>query len=138
MLAYRLFHNRDRAMPRHVIGLFLAALVAAASPSTAQEMQWEDYEPRSTLVVPAHPTTASRFPFVDAHAHPSARMTPEQVDQLVAEMDAMNMAVMVNLSGRSGADLERIIANLRGRYPDRFVVFANLGFDGIDDPAGWR
>jgi predicted TIM-barrel fold metal-dependent hydrolase len=116
-----------------ILGVVTAAMLSA--PLTAQEMQWEDYEPRSTLVVPAHPRTAARFPFVDAHAHPSSRLTPTGVDSLVREMDAMNMAVMVNLSGRSGERLRQIIANLQGRYPDRFVVFANLDYGDIDDPA---
>ena len=46
------------------------------------------------------------------------------------------MRVMVNLSGGQGETFARGWKNLKGRYPKRFVVFANLDFTGIDDP-GW-
>jgi len=65
-------------------------------------------------------------------------MPPERLDQLVREMDELNMAVMVNLSGGTGERLARTIANMKGRYPGRFVVFANLDFSGIDDPDWGR
>jgi predicted TIM-barrel fold metal-dependent hydrolase len=61
-------------------------------------------------------------------------MSEEQVAALVAAMDGLNMAVMVNLSGGSGerfADGQKALA---GRYPKRFVQFANVDFSGIDDP----
>jgi predicted TIM-barrel fold metal-dependent hydrolase len=58
------------------------------------------------------------------------------VDQLVREMDAINLRVMVNLSGRSGDQLRQMVQCLKGRYPDRFVVFANIDFKDIDQP-GW-
>ena len=46
------------------------------------------------------------------------------------------MRVMVNLSGDQGAEFEKGYRNLPGRYPSRFVVFANLDFKGLGD-AGW-
>ena len=46
------------------------------------------------------------------------------------------MRVMVNLSGGQGAELETGYRNLPGRYPGRFIVFANLDYKGIDTP-GW-
>jgi len=102
----------------------------------AQEMQWEDYEPRSTLVVPEHPVTQAKFPFVDAHAHQwrIGEMSQADMDQLVAEMDAMNMAVMVNLSGGSGADLKQKVDNTERYHPGRFVHYANIDFSTVDDP----
>lgn len=101
-------------------------------------MYWEEYEPRSTLVVSAHPTTRSRYPFVDVHAHQfrAPTLSAAQVDELLAAMDEMNMAVMVNLSGGSGENLTAAVANLSGRHPGRFVNFANISFEGIDEP-GW-
>ncbi len=120
----------------------LAPLVIIAfgtAPAAAQDvnaMSFAEYEPHSMLVVPEHPVARARHPFVDVHTHPNGLMTPEEVDETVRTMDALNMAVMVNLSGRSGERLRQIIANLKGRYPDRFVVFANPSYDGIDEP-GW-
>jgi predicted TIM-barrel fold metal-dependent hydrolase len=116
--------------------VFLPALLFVALPAGAQDMSFEEYEPRSTLVVPEHPITRAKFPFIDVHAHQNraSEMNAAQVDELIEAMDAMNMAVMVNLSGGSGDRLQNAIANLEGRYPGRFVHFANINFDSIDDP----
>lgn len=121
-------------MTRLQKSLFLIVLLPFAVQ--AQEMQWEDYEPKSTLVVPAHPTSRAAFPFVDAHAHQwrIGGMTGEQIGELVAEMDEMNMAVMVNLSGGSGERLITAVNNTESHAPGRIVHFANINFDTIDDP----
>ena len=123
------------------VGPWLAGAVplllmgAAVGDLPAQEMQWEDYDPRSTLEVPEHPRTKATFPFVDVHSH---HWNPDTayVHQLVRQMDAMNMAVAVNLSGGSGESLRRKIEVMEGLYPNRFVTFANLDFEGIGEP-GW-
>ncbi|MEJ6602686.1 MAG: amidohydrolase family protein [Opitutaceae bacterium] len=112
-------------------------LLASAGVVSAQEMGFEEYEPESTLVVPENPVTSARFPFVDVHNHQSggSRMTNQSVDAVVAEMDKLNMAVMVNLSGGSGDRLKHILAKSKARHPDRFAVFANPSYDGINDPG---
>lgn len=112
----------------------VAAVIMLAYRSRAHTMTIEDYEPKSTLVVPGHVVTRARYPFIDVHNHQRTNMSAEQVATLVREMDSLNMRVMVNLSGGSGKELLRGIANLKGRYPTRFLVFANLDFSGIDDP----
>jgi uncharacterized protein len=115
-----------------VMGRCFLAAALVASMGSAQEMDFESYEPKSTLVVPENPTPRARFPFVDAHSHQRASgMTPAEVDALVEAMDAMNMAVMVNLSGGSGERLREGIARLEGRYPNRFVTFANVDLSKI-------
>jgi predicted TIM-barrel fold metal-dependent hydrolase len=53
----------------------------------------------------------------------------------VKDMDALNMRIMVNLSGGYGDRLKANVAGLKGRYPDRFAVFANIDFNGIDEPG---
>ncbi len=115
--------------------LSLVAVAAVTVPAAAQDISWIDYTPRSSLVVPMHHRTSARFPFIDAHAHSRVR-TKEALDQLVADMDGMNMGLMVNLSGGTGERLEATVELMRGHYPDRFVVFANLDYSGIDEP-GW-
>ena len=101
---------------------------------SAQTLTFEEYTPKSTLVVPSNPRTQAKFPFVDVHGHPRQMASPEKIDQLTKEMDTMNMRMMVNLDGRSGEALKKTIATMRGKYPDRFVVFANVDFTGMDDP----
>jgi uncharacterized protein len=99
----------------------------------AQTMSIEEYDPKSTLVVPQHPVKRARYPFIDVHNHQWG-LAPESVDKLVAGMDSINLRIMVNLSGGYGERLKENVAILKGRYKDRFVVFANMDFSGIDDP----
>ncbi len=104
-----------------------------AHPAAAQVMQWEDYEPVSTLVVEEHPTARALYPFVDAHAHQRglADASEARVLGLVAEMDSLNMAVMVNLSGGSGEELRRRIESTERHAPGRIVHFANVDFSSV-------
>jgi predicted TIM-barrel fold metal-dependent hydrolase len=99
----------------------------------AQTISIEEYEPKSTLVVPQHPVKRAKYPFIDVHNHQYG-LTPEKVDKLVADMDGINLRIMVNLSGGYGERLKENVAILKSRYKDRFAVFANMDFSGIDDP----
>lgn len=115
------------------------ALVGLSRPLAlpAQQMTVEEYEPRSSLVVPAHPVPRAKYPFIDVHSH-QGNPTPAAAEELIRAMDALNMGVMVNLTGRTGPQLVRGLEALAGRHPNRFVVFANVDFSGIDDPAFGR
>ena len=106
----------------------------AAPPKTPQSMTIEEYEPQSTLVVPQHPVTRAKYPFIDVHNHQDGKMSKEKLDKLVSDMDRINLRVMVNLSGGYGDRLQQGVENLKGHYPKRFVVFANIDFTGIDEP----
>ncbi|HYB53385.1 MAG TPA: amidohydrolase family protein [Thermoanaerobaculia bacterium] len=121
---------------RRLLLLELVGLFALVACVFAQTMSIEDYDPKSTLVVPQHPIERARYPFIDVHNHQDTNLSADAVAQMVREMDAMNMRVMVNLSGGQGSELVQAVATLKGRYPKRFVVFANLDFTGIDEP-GW-
>ncbi len=111
--------------------------IPAAPPAApVPTMSFEEYEPKSTLVVPAHPVQRSRFPFIDVHSHQrTSRMTPEDVTKLVADMDSLNMGVMVNLSGGSGESFQQGLAKLTQAHPKRFVQFANVDLDKISEPG---
>ena len=98
-------------------------------------MDFEKYDPVSTLKVPEHKLTRAKFPFIDVHNH-QWNMGSQDLSSLVRDMDKLNMAVMVNLSGGNGSDLERKIENVKAHYPTRFIVFANIDFSGIGD-EGW-
>ncbi len=115
---------------------FLLLTVCAAGLCVAQTLSIEEWQPKSTLVVAEHPVPRAKFPVIDVHSHHRAPLSAARLDQLIAEMDALNLRLLVNLSGGSGARLQQTVENMKGRYPDRFAVFANLDFGGIDDP-GW-
>lgn len=115
-------------------GAVFAALVAVF-PAVSQTMSIEDYEPKSTLVVPGHEVKRAKYPFVDVHNHQNIGMSEAEAAALVKEMDGLNMRVMVNLSGTSGAALASGVKTA-ATQPGRLLVFANIDFSGIDDP-GW-
>tara|TARA_R110000737_G_scaffold328978_1_gene343884 strand:+ start:1022 stop:2089 length:1068 start_codon:yes stop_codon:yes gene_type:complete len=112
----------------------------------SQEMDFESYNPQSTLVVPENPVTRAKYPFVDIHSHQS-NVNEELVAKLIREMDELNMATMVNLSGKrfsrnsdnNGAQeyMKAMIQQFNGQAPGRFIVFTNLSFNGFGNKE-WK
>ncbi|MBI0401042.1 amidohydrolase family protein [Cyclobacterium marinum] len=112
----------------------------------AQEMDFETYNPKSTLVVPEHPVKRAKFPFVDIHSH-QRNVNEPLILKLIGEMDEINMATMVNLSGkrfsRIGGDnngqeyLNSMINAFNTFAPGRFIVFTNLSFAGFGE-KDWK
>ena len=99
----------------------------------AQDLTFEEYNPKSTLVVPGAIVKKAKFPFIDVHGH-QYRMPEQDLGPVIAAMDTLNMAIMVNLSGRSGDNLKKSVKNIADHYPNRFVVFANVNFNGVGEP----
>ena len=95
-----------------------------------QEMGFEEYSPISTLKVPGEEIKRAKFPFIDVHGH-QYRMPTQDLDPLIAAMDSLNMAIMINLSGGSGDAIKQSLANIKNNFPNRFAVFANVDFDGV-------
>ncbi|MEQ6123887.1 amidohydrolase family protein [Pseudotenacibaculum sp. MALMAid0570] len=103
---------------------------------SAQNLTFEEYNPKSTLVVPGKVIKKAKFPFIDVHGH-QYRMPTQNLAPVIAAMDTLNMAIMVNLSGRTGADLQKSVKNIADNYPNRFVVFANIRFHNNVGKKGW-
>jgi uncharacterized protein len=95
-----------------------------------------DYRPRNTLVRTETLVPKAKYPVVDIHSHTGP--TPDTIERLVSEMDAMNLRVLVNLSGGSDpAAIKQKTDFIRGsRHANRFAVFANVDWDGAGAP-GW-
>lgn len=94
------------------------------------------------LQVESHPLKKARFPVVDVHMHPRIRLhsSPESLDEYVRVMDAQNIAVSVSLDGGLGPQFDDHVQYLWTKYRDRFVIFANVDWQGggrADDPASW-
>src|SRR2546429_1150252 len=127
-------------LPAGILSLLLARTLgrlAAQDQSSKKYSQTptiEEYQPKSTLVTKEHKIERAKFPFIDIHSH-HWNPTPEHVDQLVKEMDTINLRVIVNLSGGTGDQLRQTVATMKGRHPDRFVVFANLNYDDLNTPG---
>jgi uncharacterized protein len=133
--------------------IFYGALffLILSQSSCGQSMDMESYNPKSTLVVPEHLIKKAKYPFVDVHNH-QWNMPDQDLPALLADMNSLNMAVMVNLSGRSfdifhdeyggnemlnaGVDkLNRSLQNVKKNANGRILVFTNIDFSGIDNPA---
>jgi predicted TIM-barrel fold metal-dependent hydrolase len=120
----------------------IAAFGLTLISSVAQEMSFENYNPPSTLKVPEHPVTKAKFPFIDIHSHQGG-VNKEKIDRLTSEMDEINMAIMINLSGRgfgqgNSNTQQEYIKGMMGEFkthaPGRFMVFTNLNFNGFGTP----
>jgi predicted TIM-barrel fold metal-dependent hydrolase len=130
-------------MPKFIS--FLIIIFLFSFQCTAQEqstdktvMDWEKYDPPSTLVVPEHEVKRAKYPFIDVHNHQFS-MPTQDLNELVNEMDKLNMAVMVNLSGRGRGSDEHLIGsldNVNKTAPNRFIVFTNIDISTINE-EGW-
>ena len=119
----------------------------AVIPALAQKMDFEEYDPKSTLIVPEHIVTRAKYPFIDIHNHQWS-MPSQNLGDLVSEMDKLNMGIMNNLSGRSYREVDgyfdlqdsnyfkKAQANIRSHYPKRFIQFTNVSFTHVGQ-KGW-
>ena len=101
----------------------------------SQELTFEEYNPKSTLVVPGKVIKRAKFPFIDVHGH-QYRMSNEDMSPVIMAMDTLNLQTMVNLSGGSGERLSKAIENANTNFPGRFVVFCNINFTDVGG-EGW-
>jgi predicted TIM-barrel fold metal-dependent hydrolase len=121
-----------------VAGLALAAGKAHAEDDIRQ-LKLRDWEPRSMLVTKTTLVETPRFPVVDIHNHLGGGkdfLTSRRVERYLSEMDAAGVRTVVNLDGGWDKQLEETIAALDQAHPGRFLTFALVNFDGIDDD-GW-
>ena len=137
-------------MSRALTAVMVLFLAAGGWGQDVENLPFHEYDPPSTLVVSEHPLTRAKYPFIDVHNHQFG-MPDQDLSELTAEMDELNMAVMVNLSGRGfqrvaqpdGSTrfalrendyLKGALDNVAANAPGRFIVFTNIDFFGIDDP----
>ncbi len=121
-------------------------------PQADTVMYFEDYDPSSSLVVPQHPLTNAKYPFIDVHNH-QWNMSRENLAEVINDMDKLNMAVMVNLSGRGFTRVEtepgkfeyrmkdsqflkESINNVSKLNPGRIIIFTNIDFYDFGE-EGW-
>jgi len=95
-----------------------------------------DYRPKSTLVTPAHLVPKSKFPSIDIHGHPPSLTTAASIAAVVAEMDKLNLRVLVSADNSSGDRLTRAVQAINASpYKDRFRVLAGINFSNVG--PGW-
>ncbi len=112
------------------IRFLLLFLILSNVQLQSQEMSFEEYNPTPTLVVPGAEVPKAKYPFIDVHSH-QRDMSPKALAAMVRDMDAINEGIMVNLSGGSGKRIQEMVQSIKANFPNRFVVFANVDFDGV-------
>ena len=95
-----------------------------------------EYKPKSTLVVPEHKVPRAKYPVIDIHSHQPAPISEQQLAQVVASMDPLNLQILVNASGVSGDRLKQAVAALKAsKHKDRMVQFTTIDFRNVG--PGW-
>jgi predicted TIM-barrel fold metal-dependent hydrolase len=107
-----------------------------------RELLLRNFRPKSKLQVESDPKSRAKFPAVDVHTHFHYRLrsSEQTLDDFVALMDRNQIAVCVSLDGKLGGQLEEQMRYLWSKYRDRFVIFANIDWQGEgveDDLTTW-
>ncbi len=104
-----------------------------------KKIHLKDYKPESMVHVPAHTIARARYPVIDVHSHVNDAMgiDEERVNPagLVAMMDRNNIRSIVILTGMCGDALQKVLDEMVKPYPGRFMVFTQIDWSKIDDPA---
>lgn len=110
--------------------------LSAQPPADIRELKLKDWAPRPMLVVKETTVDKPRFPAIDVHNHLGGGkqfLTPERVASYLTEMNEAGVRTVVNLDGYWGERLKETLAALDEAHPDRFLTFALVDFNGIDD-----
>jgi predicted TIM-barrel fold metal-dependent hydrolase len=120
------------------IALVSLALIAADTPEDIRQLKLRDWAPKPMLVVPQHELKKPLFPAIDVHNHLGGGkqfLTAERVARYLEEMNEAGVRTVVNLDGGWGDRLKETLAALDEANPGRFLTFALINFDNIDDEA---
>ena len=134
-------------LPAFLVVAWAACSLVAQTPTTApttasSDLPLSEFKPTSALRVRQSDLKKAKYPVVDCHSHFKIRLKhdPDALDGFVQLMDRNNIAVSVSLDGGLGTQLDEHIAYLWTRYRQRFVIFANIDWQGsgrADQPATW-
>src|SRR6476469_3466233 len=116
--------------------VLLVGLLLAQQPASQQSISIEEFDPKSTLVVPQHTVTRAKYPFIDVHIH-QRPADQGKVEQLLSDMDVINMryAVSSPVNGSWGEKTVGVIEAFRKYGKGRLYSMTNIDFKGIDEPG---
>ena len=125
--------------------LAISTVLRAQTPepaAAAVDLKLSEFLPIPQLKVAQTELQRAKFPVVDVHTHFWIRMRhdPAQLDEFVRLMDRNNIAMCVSLDGRLGHQLDEHIRYLWSEYRERFLIFANVDWQGngiADQPQTW-
>ncbi len=132
--------GRPRAQFRGRLPAILVELVHAGRRWRTPRLH--SYAPRPLLELPEHVPERASVPAIDAHTHlgrwlhPAGAWMEGDVGRLLEEMDATNVAAVVNLDGRWGRELEENLDRYDRAHPGRFHTFCHLDWRLLDERDG--
>jgi predicted TIM-barrel fold metal-dependent hydrolase len=107
------------------------------------QLRLSDYRPVPSLSAPSHRVERACTPVIDAHTHLGRWLTGgtwavPSVTRLAELMDSCNIAAVVNMDGRWGAELEANLDRYDRRYPGRFATFCHVDWGALADGGPGR
>jgi len=102
-----------------------------------RDLKLRDWQPKSMMVTKTTVVEKPLYPVIDMHNHLGGgndRLTSTTVKHYLTEMDEAGIKTVVNLDGGWGERLKETLAALDTAHPGRFLTFALINFDGLDDP----
>ncbi|TWU50944.1 Amidohydrolase [Rubripirellula tenax] len=101
-----------------------------------RDLSVRNFRPKNQLRSPHHPVASAKWTVVDVHTHFSykLRQSEQALDDFVAVMDRQRIAVCASLDGKLDGKFEDHRNFLWKKYRDRFVIFANVDWQGAGDP----
>jgi predicted TIM-barrel fold metal-dependent hydrolase len=98
------------------------------------ELRLQEYQPRSQLVLPTTLVQQPKFPVIDAHNHLTGIFGGDwdkrPISELLDELDAANITMLVDLDGGWGEDiLHRHLDLYKASNPNRFQIFGGVNWD---------
>jgi predicted TIM-barrel fold metal-dependent hydrolase len=100
------------------------------------------YEPVSNVVAEQNLPARAGCPAVDFHTHLGRWLSSDgdwmerDKSRLLETMDSLNIAMLVNLDGRWGDDLEDNLDRYDRPHPDRFATFCQVDLEVLDGGGG--
>jgi predicted TIM-barrel fold metal-dependent hydrolase len=125
-----------------LVGVAISQEPSPLDGADGRPLALDQFRPESMLKVPHHLPVHAKFPVVDVHTHFQLRLrhSPEQLDEFVATMDRLHIALCVSLDGKLGDDWFDHQHYLWDKYRDRFVIFVHIDWQGTgerDKPETW-
>jgi predicted TIM-barrel fold metal-dependent hydrolase len=112
---------------------------ARGQAADIKDLKLRDWEPRSMMVTKTTVVEKPAFPVIDVHNHlddSAKELTKERVEAYLREMNAAGVRLVVNLDGNRRGRIKETLQALDESHPGRFLTFALLNFEGIDED-GW-
>ena len=93
----------------------------------------KDYRPKSIYKIPVTQIDKAKFPIIDMHSHPYAKMAKE-IEEWVKNMDEVGVQKTVILTMATGAEFDEIYPKY-SKYPERFELWCGFDLTGYNKPG---